>query len=142
MWFRVARSWTFNDSSLTYRFLLGNDVTFTTGRRMTAADVVVSLERLRDPEVISSGGWILDAVLPKGIVAVNDSIVDIRLSKPYPPFLGLLTTAYGSILDSKAHLASGSNLKSQPLGSGPFQLAWWLPDAGLVMRERALLGTR
>ena len=138
----LARSWTFNDSSLTYRFLLRNDVTFTTGRRMTAADVVVSLERLRDPEVISSGGWILDAVVPKGIVAVNDSIVDIRLSKPYPPFLGLLTTAYGSVLDSKAHLASGSNLRSQPLGSGPFQLAWWLPDAGLVMHRNELYWER
>ena len=138
----LARSWTFNDSSLTYRFLLRNDVTFTTGRRMTAADVVVSLERLRDPEVISSGGWILDAVVPKGIVAVNDSIVDIRLSKPYPPFLGLLTTAYGSILDSEAHLAAGSNLRSQPLGSGPFQLAWWLPDAGLVMHRNELYWER
>ena len=138
----LARSWTFNDSSLTYRFLLRNDVTFTTGRRMTAADVVVSLERLRDPEVISSGGWILDAVVPKGIVAVNDSIVDIRLSKPYPPFLGLLTTAYGSILDSEAHLAAESNLRSQPLGSGPFQLAWWLPDAGLVMHRNELYWER
>ena len=138
----LARSWTFNDSSLTYRFLLRNDVTFTTGRRMTAADVVVSLERLRDPEVISSGGWILDAVVPNGIVAVNDSIVDIRLSKTYPPFLGLLTTAYGSILDSEAHLATGSNLRSQPLGSGPFQLAWWLPDAGLVMHRNELYWER
>lgn len=131
----LARSWTFNDSSLTYRFLLRDDVTFTTGKRMTAKDVVVSLERLRDPEVISSGGWILDAVVPGGIVAVNDSIVDIRLNKPYPPFLGLLTTAYGSILDSEALLESGANLRSQPFGSGPFQLAWWLPDAGLVMHR-------
>jgi peptide/nickel transport system substrate-binding protein len=131
----LARSWTFNDSSLTYRFLLRDDVTFTTGKRMTATDVVVSLERLRDPKVISSGGWILDAVVPEGIVAVNDSTVDIRLNKAYPPFLGLLTTAYGSILDGEAHLTSGSNLRSEPLGSGPFELAWWLPDAGLVMHR-------
>ena len=82
----LARSWTFNDSSLTYRFKLRDDVLFTTGRRLTAADVVASLERLRDPQVISSGGWILDAVVPGGIVAVNDSILDIQLNKPYPPF--------------------------------------------------------
>jgi ABC-type transport system substrate-binding protein len=138
----LARSWTFNDSSLTYRFLLRDDVTFTTGKRMTATDVVVSLERLRDPKVISSGGWILDAVVPEGIVAVNDSTVDIRLNKPYPPFLGLLTTAYGSILDGEAHLTSGSNLRSEPLGSGPFELAWWLPDAGLVMHRNELYWER
>ena len=131
----LARSWTFNDSSLTYRFKLRDDVLFTTGRRLTAADVVASLERLRDPQVISSGGWILDAVVPGGIVAVNDSILDIQLNKPYPPFLGLLTTAYGSIVDSKALLEEGASLRNQPLGSGPFQLAWWLPDAGLVMHR-------
>ena len=131
----LARSWAFDDSSLTYRFVLREDVMFTTGKRMTATDVVVSLERLRDPKVISSGGWILDAVVPEGIVAVNDSTVDIQLNRPYPPFLGLLTTAYGSISDSEALQESDSDLRSQPLGSGPFQLAWWLPDAGLVMHR-------
>ena len=131
----LAHSWTFIDSSLTYRFALRDDVLFGTGRRMTATDVVVSLERLRDPLVISSGGWILDAVVPGGIVAVNDSTVDIRLNKSYPPFLGLLTTAYGSIVDSQALLQEGASLRNQPLGSGPFQLAWWLPDAGLVLHR-------
>ena len=97
----LAHSWTFNDSSLTYRFKLRDDVTFTTGKPMTAMDVVASLERLRDPSVISSGGWILDAVEPGGIVAVSERVVDIRLTKPYPPFLGLLTTAYGSIMDER-----------------------------------------
>ena len=53
---------------------------------------------LRDPKVVSSGGWILDAVRPQGIVALNDSTVEVRLREAYPPFLGLLTTAYGSVI--------------------------------------------
>ena len=131
----LAHSWTFNDSSLTYRFKLRDDVTFTTGKPMTAMDVVASLERLRDPSVISSGGWILDAVEPGGIVAVSERVVDIRLTKPYPPFLGLLTTAYGSIMDGEALAQNGASLRNHPVGSGPFRLAWWLPDAGLVMHR-------
>ena len=110
---------------------------------MTAMDVVASLERLRHPSVISSGGWILDAVEPGGIVAVSERVVDIRLTKPYPPFLGLLmTTAYGSIMDGEALTQNGASLRNHPVGSGPFRLAWWLPDAGLVMHQkRQLLGT-
>ena len=123
---------TLNDSSLTYRFKLRDDVLFTTGRRLIKEGHV---PRGCGSSVISSGGWILDAVVPGGIVAVNDSILDIQLNKPYPPFLGLLTTAYGSIVDSKALLEEGVSLRNQPLGSGPFQLAWWLPDAGLVMHR-------
>ena len=53
----LARSWAFDDSSLTYRFVLREDVMFTTGKRMTATDVVVSLERLRDPRYFL---WRLD----------------------------------------------------------------------------------
>ena len=52
-------------------------VSFSTGRPVDASDVVFSLERLRDPFVVSSGGWILDAVVPDGIRAVDDTTVAI-----------------------------------------------------------------
>ena len=131
----LAERWTYTDSTHTYRFHLRPGVTFSTGKPLTASDVVASLERLRDPEVLSSGGWILDAVAPAGIQAVDDSTVDIALTHAYPAFLGLLTTAYGSILDVEAHRRAPDSLRARPLGSGPFELAWWLPDAGLVMHR-------
>jgi ABC-type transport system substrate-binding protein len=131
----LASSWTYDDSSLTYRFRLRDGVTFTTGRPVQAEDVVYSLERLRDPNVISSGGWILDAVAEGGVVAVDDRTVDIRLTKAYPPFLGLLTTAYGSVIDAEAARTEGHELRNHPVGSGPFKLAWWMPDAGLVLHR-------
>lgn len=131
----LAESWTYDDSSLTYRFTLRDGVTFTTGHPVQAEDVVYSLERLRDPSVISSGGWILDAVAEGGIVAVNDRTVDIHLTKSYPPFLGLLTTAYGSIIDADVASQEGHELRNHPVGSGPFKLAWWMPDAGLVLHR-------
>ena len=86
----LAASWSYDDSSLTYRFTLREGVTFTTGRPVQAEDVAYSLERLRDPNVISSGGWILDAVAEGGVVAVDERTVDIRLTKAYPPFLGIV----------------------------------------------------
>ena len=131
----LAKSWTFDEERLAYQFRLRRDAVFTTGRPVQADDVVFSLERLRDPEVVSSGGWILDAVRPQGIVALNDTTVEVRLREAYPPFLGLLTTAYGSIIDHEAASEEGNDLRDNPAGSGPFQLAWWMPDAGLVLHR-------
>ena len=131
----LAKSWTFDEETLTYRFVLREDASFTTGRPVQAHDVVHSLERLRDPNVVSSGGWILDAVSENGIVAVGEDIVEIQLTKPYPPFLGLLTTAYGSIVDAEFERDPDHSLRASSAGSGPFKLAWWIPDAGLVMHR-------
>jgi len=131
----LARSWSFNDSTLTYRFHLRDDVVFTTGKPLRSKDVVLSLERLRSDEVVSSGGWILESVQEGGIVAVDSLTVDIHLKQVYPPFLGLLTTAYASIIDAQALNDGGKALRDEPAGSGPFELAWWIPDAGLVLHR-------
>ena len=131
----LARSWSFNDSTLMYRFHLRDDVIFTTGKPLRSSDVVQSLERLRSDEVVSSGGWILESVQEGGIVAVDSLTVDIHLKQVYPPFLGLLTTAYASIIDAQALNDGGKALRDEPAGSGPFELAWWIPDAGLVLHR-------
>ena len=129
----VAKSWEVDPVTHTYTFHLRPGVSFSTGRPVDASDVVFSLERLRDPSVVSSGGWILDAVVPDGIQAVDDTTVAIQLSQAYPPFLGLLTTAYGAIVNRKHAQADGVSLRNQPGGTGPFVLKWWLEDAGLVL---------
>ena len=129
----VAKSWEVDPVTHTYTFHLRPNVSFSTGRLVDASDVVFSLERLRDPSVVSSGGWILDAVVPDGIRAVDDTTVAIQLSQAYPPFLGLLTTAYGAIVDREHAQADGVSLRNQPGGTGPFVLKWWLEDAGLVL---------
>ena len=129
----VAKSWEVDPVTHTYTFHLRPGVSFSTGRLVDASDVVFSLERLRDPSVVSSGGWILDAVVPNGIRAVDDTTVAIQLSQAYPPFLGLLTTAYGAVVDREHAQADGVSLRNQPGGTGPFVLKWWLEDAGLVL---------
>ena len=129
----VASSWDVDPVTHTYTFHLRQGVTFASGRSVEASDVVFSLERLRDPSVVSSGGWILDAVIPKGIRAVDDHTVEVQLSHAYPPFLGSLTTAYGAVVDRQHAQTDGVSLRDQPGGTGPFVLKWWLEDAGLVL---------
>ena len=87
----IAKSWDWVDGGVVFHLRKG--VLFTpasdvpgleNGRELVANDVVYSLERLRDPVVASPGGWILDAVMEEGIVAINDSTVKISLISKFP----------------------------------------------------------
>ena len=102
----IAESYYAEEEGTKWVFVLRDDVRFAahpdvpglaTGRRLTAQDVVFSLNRLRDPQVASSGRWILDALdnssEGEGLVARGLDTVEFKLKQPFPPFLGLLSTA-------------------------------------------------
>lgn len=123
----VAESWSVEGE--VYTFKLREGVVFNSGRQVEAKDVVYSLNRLLDPKVASSGSWILESV--DDIIAVDEWTVQIVLAEEFPPFLGLLSTTYASIVDSE----SSNELRSEPAGTGPFNLAWWEEEIALVFHK-------
>ncbi|MDX9750972.1 MAG: ABC transporter substrate-binding protein [Flavobacteriales bacterium] len=141
----IAHSWQIADSGRTYVFHLRPDVHFHdhpafpggTGRRATAHDVRYSLERLRDPRTASPGRWVLDPVLPgaEGVHAPDDSTVVIRLAAPYPPFLGLLTMVYASVVPREAVRHEGGRWRQRPVGTGPFRFFHWEEGVKLVLHK-------
>ncbi|MFM7216863.1 MAG: ABC transporter substrate-binding protein [Bacteroidota bacterium] len=150
----IARSWTISDSGLTYTFTLRDDVYFygkqldrvvekdgVFTRRVKASDVVFSLNRLTDPLLASPGGWVLGAVKKgpngrlDGVTAINDSTVQIRLSRPSPAFLSLLAMPYCSVVPEEVVKAYGADFRSHPCGTGPFMLAFWKEGVELVMHR-------
>ena len=88
-------------------------------------------DRLPDPKVASSGGWILDAVEEGGIIASSKYEVEIHLKYEFPPFLGLMTTTYASIVDREFE----GDVRSATAGTGPFKLGFWVEDVALVMHK-------
>jgi peptide/nickel transport system substrate-binding protein len=144
----LAATWDVSDDLLTFTFRLRAGVRFAAdpavpglerGRPVTAADVVYSLERLRDPAVASSGGWILDALdttaAGRGITAPDAATVQFRLAAPFPPFPGLLATPYASVVPREAVDHYGAEFRRHPVGTGPFKLAWWEEDVALVLHR-------
>ncbi|MBV42447.1 MAG: ABC transporter substrate-binding protein [Crocinitomicaceae bacterium] len=144
----LAQRFELDSSGCVWKFYLRDDVRFHAidvvpgldkGRLCTAHDVVYSLNRLRDPQVASSGAWILDAVDAEapggGILALHDDVVEITLREPFPPFLGLMSTAYANVVPVEAVEYFGADFRSHPVGTGPFQLAWWLEDVACVLHR-------
>ena len=144
----IAERFDLDSSGQVWTFYLRDDVRFHAtvgvpgledGRPCKSHDVVYSLNRLRDPSVASSGAWILDAVdsdaIGQGIIALGDSAVQITLKAPFPPFLGLMSTVYANVVPVEAVEFFGVDFRSHPIGTGPFQLAWWMEDVACVLHR-------
>ena len=141
----VARSWDISSDRLTYTFYLRTDVNFHDhpvfpggrGRRMTAADVVFSLQRIIDPATASPGAWIFNGKVDPRVPfeAVDDSTFRLRLLRPYSPILGILSMQYCSVVAPEAVRKYGASFRQHPVGTGPFQLLTWEEGQSLVMRR-------
>lgn len=141
----LAKSWHLSDDKLVYTFILRPDVYFHNdacfpegkGRKMQASDVVFSLSRIMDPVTVSPGAWIfnnkLDSVQP--FVAVNDTVFQLRLLRPYQPILGILSMQYCSILPKEAVEKYGREIRRHPVGTGPFRMLAWEEGQALVLTK-------
>ena len=141
----IARSWDISADGRCYTFHLRTDVHFHSTdffpleaeRCVQAGDVVYSFRRLTSPEVASPGAWIFQTVdtLPggeKAFVALDDSTLEIRLKESFPPFLGLLSMQYCSVVLPEAVGHFGRDFRKFPVGTGPFQLKMWKEGVKLV----------
>ena len=141
----VASHWEISEDGLTYTFYLRTDVFFhdndcfpnSKGRKLVAKDVVYSLNRIMDPVTSSSGAWIFNDRVKRenGFRALNDSVFQLELIRPFPPILGILSMQYCSIIPQEAVVHYGSNFREHPVGSGPFRFIALEEGQSLIMRK-------
>ncbi len=141
----LAKSWQISADRLTYTFNLRNDVYFHNsevftggkGRKMVAADVVYSLNRIMDRSTASSGGWIFNNRIDTlaGFTALDDTTFQLHLLRPFQPILGILSMQYSSIVAREAVEQYGKDFRSHPVGTGPFQFHFWEEGQALVLHK-------
>ena len=140
----IANHWSISDDGLNYIFQLREDVYFHKSkafgngktRKVVAADFVFSLNRLRDPELASPGGWVLHNV--DKIEELDKYKLEIKLKKPFPAFLGLLTMRYCSVVPIDVIETMNEKFRSEPIGTGPFYFKKWEEDVKLVLRKNPI----
>ncbi|MDP4280633.1 MAG: ABC transporter substrate-binding protein [Bacteroidota bacterium] len=141
----IAKSWEISPDGMKYTFHLRKDVFFHDdlvfpggrGRRVNAHDFVFSFNRITNPRVASPGLWIFNYVSQEkgryAFDASDDSTFIIRLNQAFPPFLGLLSTVYCSVVPMEAVAEYGQDFRKHPVGTGPFKFKLWKEGIKLVL---------
>ena len=101
---------------LTYRFRVRD------GKAATAADMVRSLERLRDPKILSPNGWMLKEVTT--MRAIDERTAEIRLKRRQHVFPYLMAMSPASV-----RLPDGS-------GTGPYVLSSWRKNHAMTFTRK------
>jgi oligopeptide transport system substrate-binding protein len=141
----IAKKWEIDSTGTTYLFHLRTDVFFHDhpafpggkGRQVTAQDFVYSFNRILDPALASPGTWVFSKVARISnnfaFYAINDTTLQIMLTEPFPPFSGILTMIYCSVVPQEVISSIGGDFRQNPVGTGPFRFQTWKENVKLVL---------
>ncbi len=123
----LAESWEVGPNSDVYTFTLRSDIRWHDGLRITADDVIFTVQLLQDPDL---------PVLPdlanlwRSVIAakIDDRTVVFRLSQPYAAFPDYVTIRWFGVIPKhyweryEPADIPNAQLNTQPIGSGRFKL--------------------
>ncbi|MFL2876826.1 MAG: ABC transporter substrate-binding protein [Pontiellaceae bacterium] len=145
---------TISSNGLTYTFSIRKDIYFqddvcfeeVKGRELTAHDFVYSIKRVADVKNSSSGFWAFNNRIlglndfhdhskeaeetdydfeVEGLTALDRYTLQIKLTKPYPQLLYILTMHYSYVVPREAVEYYGKDFVNHPVGTGPYRLVEW-----------------
>ncbi len=130
------------------------------GRELVAGDFVYGWKRMLLPELQSPGTWIFeDKVVGwdtfkkklienrakaeeilqepvEGLKVVDDYTIEIKLLKPYPQLLNVLTMGFGAAVAKEVTAKYGQQgLSERMVGTGPFRLKDFRKDSRIVLEK-------
>ncbi len=126
----LAQSVHLSDDQLTYTFTFRTNVYFHSGRRMTAADVRYSIERIIDAGARAEKfAHVVDMDTP------TPDMLRVHLDQPIAPLLTYLAYPMNAVVDREVVEAHDGELDRVVAGTGPFQLVEWQRDRQLLMER-------
>lgn len=167
----LATEWTISDDGRTYRFKIREGVSFHSGNPLTPDDVEYSFERGMVQDYDLGPQWMFfeplfglgtyssrtdSGLIPleeiTSRVEVDGQWVQFNLATPYEPFLQILASSWGSVVDmdwcvqhgdwdgtEESYQAlnnpvlGGSPIHSEANGTGPFMLDRWSAGTEIVL---------
>jgi len=141
----IAEKWEIKGKGTVYVFHLKRGIIFHNNQEVTASDFKYSFMRILAPESRSPNTWVLEKILGatdyirgkskdiSGIEVLNRYTLEIRLEKPFSPFLNLLTMTAAYVVPKEEVERWGDDFSSHPVGTGPFILKEWKHNNELVL---------
>lgn len=108
----LAESWTVNDDSTQWVLKLKDNVTFSNGKRVDAAAVKATFERLLAKHARAAAGLNIDTM------TAEDQVLTITTKSANPILINWLTDPFASIIDVTEEV----NGQSHVIGTGPYTL--------------------
>jgi oligopeptide transport system substrate-binding protein len=141
-------TWQVSEDGLTYTFTIDDGATFHDGSSVDAADVVFSWERAADPDIASHTvrtymGDIVGvgeklagtAESISGLEIIDDRTLSVTIDSPKSYFISKLTHTVASVVERENVTAGGGSWWLEPVGTGPFKVAEWIPDVAMHMQR-------
>lgn len=147
----IAKGYEVSEDGLVYTFTLRDDVKWSNGDPVTAADFVFSWRRLLNPAQASEYNFIgsvaglknadkiVAGELPGeelGVVAQDDKTLVVTLDRPVPYFLSLTAFSTFFPLNEKFVTEKGADFASSPenlLACGPYKMVSWEKGYGFKL---------
>ncbi|MBM3643293.1 MAG: ABC transporter substrate-binding protein [Alphaproteobacteria bacterium] len=130
----LAKSWTVSPDGKLYTFKLRDDVSFCSGKKFTAEDVIYSFKRLKDPETRAPYHWRAGNI--KELRAPDPYTVEYELNEPYSELLLQLTMYTASIHNKESVEALGKDYGIKGAdGTGPWCFVSWQPRTEVVLKR-------
>ncbi len=133
----IAEKWEVSKDGLRYRFYLKKGVSFINGREVEAQDFKYSFERVLNSKTKSPNTWVFDKVEGekefqkgiakevKGFKVIDGYTFEIKLKRPFSPFLSMLTM-------TPAYVIPKEDIDK---GTGLFVLKKWLHNRELILER-------
>ncbi len=130
----LAKSWTVSPDGKLYTFKLRDDVTFCSGKKMTADDVIFTFKRLKSPEIKGPFAWRAGNI--KELRAPDPYTIEYELNEPFSELLLQLTMFTNAILnkDNVEALGKDYGVKGAD-GTGPWCLESWQPRTQITLKR-------
>jgi len=130
----LAKSWTISEDGRIYTFKLRDDVTFCSGKKFTAEDVVYSFKRLKDPAIKGPFAWRAGNI--KELRAPDPYTVEYELEEPFSELLLQLTMFTNVIHNKESVEALGKDYGIKGAdGTGPWCFDSWQPRTEIVLKR-------
>ncbi len=130
----LAKSWTVSPDGRTYTFKLRDDVSFCSGKKFTAEDVVYSFKRLKSPEIKGPFAWRAGEI--KELRAPDPYTVEYELVEPFSELLLQLTMFTNVIHNKESVEALGKDYGIKGAdGTGPWCFESWQPRTQIVLKR-------
>lgn len=128
----LAKSWSISPDGKTYTFKLRDDVTFCSGKKFTAEDVVYSFKR----QVAVKGPYTWRGGKLKDVKAIDPYTVHYEMHEGYSDLLVQLTMFNFTIHNKDSVESLGKDYGTKGLdGTGPWCFVSWQPRTETVLKR-------